>query len=82
MIEIAFRQGLLEVLTSRKTTKRAQGEVNRGWQDKSRKVRPVGRTRNLSNFKLALDLAKIRRNFMGLPRHCAFSSFDTLRRAK
>jgi hypothetical protein len=35
MIEIAFRSGPSEVLANPKVISRAQGEVDRGWQDKS-----------------------------------------------
>jgi hypothetical protein len=35
MIEVVSYHGLSEVLSSRKVTRRAQGEVERGWQDKS-----------------------------------------------
>ena len=35
MIEVVSYHGLSEVLASRKVTRRAQGEVERGWQDKS-----------------------------------------------
>ena len=35
MIEIAFRSGPSEVLANPKVIGRAQGEVDRGWQDKS-----------------------------------------------
>jgi hypothetical protein len=82
MIEIAFRPGLSEVLTSQKATKRALGEVNRGWQDKSRKVRPVGRSGNVSNLNHAHNIAKKWHTLPILPGRCSSSVFDTLRRAR
>jgi hypothetical protein len=58
--------------------RRAQGEVDRGWQDKSRKVRPVGRLGNVSKFKHASNIAKIQHNLPFLPERCSSSVFDTL----
>jgi hypothetical protein len=49
-----------------------------GWQDKSRKVRPVGRLENAGDFKHAPNIAKIRHNLPFLPRSCFCSAFDTL----
>ena len=82
MIEIAFRCWPSVVLAGRKVIGRVQGEVDRGWQDKSRKVRPVGRLGNVSKFKHAPNIAKIQRNLLFAIGHCSFSVFDTLRRAE
>ena len=59
----------------------ALGTSDRGGQDKSRKVRPVGRLGNVSKFKHAPNIAKIQRNLSLAIGHCSFSVFDTLRRA-
>ena len=54
------------------------GTRNRRWQDKSRKVRPVGRLENAADFKHAPNVAKIRHNLPFLPRSCSCSAIDTL----
>ncbi len=82
MIEIAFRYRPSVVLTGRKVIGRVQGEVDRGWQDKSRKVRPVGRLGNVSKFKHAPNIAKIQRNLSFATGYCSFSVFATLRRVE
>ena len=82
MTEIAFCCRPSEVLAGRKVIGMAQGESDRGWQDKSRKVRPVGRLGNVSEFKHAPNIAKIQRNLSFTIGHCSFSVFDTLRRAE
>jgi len=60
----------------------ALGTSDRGGQDKSRKVRPVGRLGNVSNFNHAPNIVKIRHNLPFSPRRCFCSVFDTLRRAR
>ena len=40
----------------------ARETSDRGWQDKSRKVRPVGWVRNSANFKLVRNIARVSRN--------------------
>jgi len=82
MIEIAFRPGLSEASASRKVTKRALGEIDRGWQDKSRKVRPVGRSGNASKFNQARNIAKTGRNLPFLIERCSSSAFGTFGRIR
>jgi hypothetical protein len=82
MTEIAFCCRPSEVLAGRKVIGMAQGEVDRGWQDKSRKVRPAGRLGNVSKFKHAPNIAKLQRNLSFAIGHCSLSVFDTLRRAE
>ncbi len=82
MTEIAFCCRPSEVLAGRKVIGMAQGEVDRGWQDKSRKVRPVGRLGNVSKFKHAPNIAKIQRNLSFAIGHCFSAVFDALRRAE
>ena len=82
MIEIAFLCPPLEVLADPKAIERAQGVVDRGWQDKSRKVRPVGWSGNVSYFNPAPNLARFRHNCPIEPGCCSSSVFDTLRRAR
>ena len=60
----------------------ALGTSDRGGQDKSRKVRPVGRLGNVSNLNHAPNIAKDRRNLRVSPWRCSCSVFDTLRRAR
>jgi hypothetical protein len=60
----------------------AVGTSNRGGQDKSRKVRPVGRLGNVSSFNHAPNIAMILRNSSFSPPRCLSSVFDTLRRAR
>jgi hypothetical protein len=55
---------------------------DRGGQDKSRKVRPVGRSGNASKFNHARNIAKTRRNLPFLIGGCSSSAFDTLRRIR
>lgn len=59
----------------------ALGTSDRGGQDKSRKVRPVGWERMVSKFKHAPNIANIKRNFPFLLGACVCSIFVTLRRA-
>jgi hypothetical protein len=49
-----------------------------GRQDKSRKVRPVGRLENAGDFKHAPNIAKIRHTLRFLQCRCSCSAFDTL----
>jgi len=56
----------------------ALGTSDRGGQDKSRKVRPVGRLEDGSNFSHAPNIANIQRNLPFLIARCFPSVFDTL----
>jgi len=60
----------------------ALGTSDQGGQDKSRKVRPVGRLVNVSNLNHAPNIARNWHNLSILPERCSFSVFDTLWRAK
>ena len=60
----------------------ALGTSDRGGQDKSRKVRPVGWLGNVSNFNHAHNIAKNWHTLQILPGRCSSSVFDTLRRAR
>ena len=82
MIEIALRRRFSKVVASPTVTTREQGKIDRGWQDKSRKVRPVGRSGNLSDLNHASNIAKNWHNLPILSGRCSFSVFDTLRRAR
>jgi hypothetical protein len=55
---------------------------DRGGQDKSRKVRPVGRLEDGSNFNHSPNIANIQRTLPFLIARCSPSVFDTLWRAK
>jgi len=82
MTEIAFCRRPSEVLAGRKVIGMAQGEVDRGWQDKSRKVRPVGRSGNASKFNHPRNIAETRRNLPFLLARCSSSVFVTLGRIR
>lgn len=79
MIAIAFRRMLSKFVARWRVLGREQGLVDRGWQDKSRKVRPVGRVRIASKFRYAPNIANICHNLSFSPRHCFGSTFCTLR---
>jgi hypothetical protein len=81
MTGIALCREPLRVLGSPKPGNWVLEGSDRGGQDKSRKVRPVGRLGNVSKFKHAPNIAKIQRNLSLAIGHCSFSVFDTLRRA-
>jgi hypothetical protein len=55
---------------------------NRGGQDKSRKVQPVGRSGNASKFNHTRNIAKTRQNLPFLLARCSSSVFITLRRIR
>jgi hypothetical protein len=78
MIEIAFRCRPSECFADRKVIGIAQGEGDRGWQDKSRKVRPVGRFEDGSNFNEISNIAKIQRTLPFSPTRGGNTTFDTL----
>ena len=52
---------------------------DRGGQDKSRKVRPVGWVRNSAKFRLVRNIARVSRNLRFSATHYRRSTFDTLR---
>jgi hypothetical protein len=79
---IAVRRVLSEIFVSLRVAGREQRRFDRGGQDKSRKVRQIGRLGNASNFKHARNIATIPRNLLWLPRRCSSSVFDTFSRAK
>ena len=56
----------------------ALGTSDRGGQDKSRKVRPVGRLRNVSNLNHAPNIAKNRHTLLFSRPRCFSSTFRTL----
>jgi hypothetical protein len=82
MIGIALCRKPLRALARSKLTRWALGGSDRGGQDKSRKVRPVGWLGNVNKFKHAPNIAKILRNLSFAIGYCSSSVFDTLRRAK
>jgi hypothetical protein len=82
MTAIASRfSSLLCVLGRRRLRNWERKTSDRGGQDKSRKVRPVGRSRRVRNFKRAADLASIAPNLRipATPRR--HSASGTLRRS-
>ena len=79
MTGMALCRKPLRVLARSKLMRWVLGGSDRGGQDKSRKVRPVGRLGNTCNFNHAPNIAKIRHNLPFLPRCRSSSAFDTLR---
>jgi hypothetical protein len=82
MTAIALRRRLAKVAACLRVIGRLQGRADRGWQDKSRKVRPVGRLGNVSYFNHAPNIAKTRQNLPILLGRWFSSVFDTLRRVR
>jgi hypothetical protein len=82
MIAIALCRESLRVLGSLRPGKWVLEGSDRGGQDKSLKVRPVGRLGNVSKFNHARNIAKTRRNLPFLIGRCSSSAFDTLRRIR
>lgn len=82
MIAIAFRRTLSKVVAIWSVVGREQAAADRGGQDKSRKVRPVGRVGNAGNFNHAPNIVNIPGTLPILPMHRYGSAFDTLRRAR
>ena len=78
MSGIASRRKALRGLETLKLGKWLLGTSDRRGQDKSRKVRPVGRLENAGDFKHAPNVATILHNLPFLPRSCSCSAFDTL----
>jgi hypothetical protein len=76
---IALRRMLSDVFASSRVAGREEGRTNRRGQDKSRKVRPVVRSGNVSNFNHAHNIAKNWHTLPILPGRCSSSVFDTLR---
>ncbi len=56
---------------------RAEG-ADGGWQDKSRKVRPVGCEKSCFSFNHPMQLANVERTFSVLPNCSRGSTFCTL----
>jgi hypothetical protein len=82
MIRIVLHRSLSLVIACSVGMQCERGDTSHGWQDKSRRVRPVGRLRNVSNFSHAPNIAKIRHNLPFLPGLCSCSVFDTLGRVR
>lgn len=80
MTAIAFYREPPRALCRFRIRNWALGTNDRGGQDKSRKVRPVGRSRCVRNFKRAADLASVASNLRipATPRR--HSASGTLRR--
>jgi hypothetical protein len=79
MTRIALCREALRVLRTPMSGKGVLEGSDRAGQDKSRKVRLVGRLGSFSNFNHAPNIATIRYNLSLLPRCCSSSVFGTLR---
>jgi hypothetical protein len=82
MIGIALDRTLSRIIACSDVRQAEQGDTSHGRQDKSRKVRPVGRSGNASNFSQATNIAKNWHNLPFLLGRCSCSAFDTLRWAR
>ena len=82
MIQIGLDRSLSQDIAASDVRQEEQGDISLGWQDKSRKVRPVGWLGNVSNFSHAPNLAKNWYTLPILPGRCPSSVFDTLWRAR
>ena len=72
----------LRVVGSLRLRNWAREVSDRGVQDKSRKVRPVGRLGNASIFSHHPNIAKVKRNLPFSMARCSSLVFGTLWRAK
>jgi hypothetical protein len=79
---IALRRMLSGIFASSKVAGREEGRTNRRGQDKSRKVRPVGRLGNVSNLNNAPHIAKIWQRLPISTPLCFFSTLNTLWRIR
>jgi hypothetical protein len=75
----AFCRKRLRALTRSKLMRWALETSDRGGQDKSRKVRPVGRARNSVKSSLASNIANASCNLRVMATRRRHSAFDTLR---
>jgi hypothetical protein len=82
MIRIVLCREPLRVLGNPKPGRWVLEGSDRGGQDKSRKVRPVGRLGNASKFNHTRNIAKTRHNLPFLIGRWSSSAFDTLRRIR
>jgi hypothetical protein len=77
MIEIALHRALSRDIACSAVRRAGQGDTNRGWQDKNRKVRTVGCVRNSAKFRFVAHIAKFSRNLDLLTARYLRSTFDT-----
>ena len=81
MTAIALCRSLSGIFAGSRIVSMVRGLGNRRGQDKSRKVRPVGRLGIANNFKRSSNIARIKRNLLPLLPHCIHSDINTLWRA-
>ena len=79
---IALRRMLSEIFVSSRVAGREQGRADRRGQDKSRKVRPVGRVRNSVKYSPASNIANDLCNLRYLVTRRFCSAFVILRQAR
>jgi hypothetical protein len=82
MIKIVLHRNLSLVVACSDGLQWVWAETSHGWQDKSRKVRPVGRSGSASKFNHTRNIAKTRQNLPFLLARCSSSDFVTLRRIR
>jgi hypothetical protein len=82
MTGIAFCRNLSGALECEKLGQWVLGISNRRGQDKSRKVRPVGRARSSIKSSLGSNIANVSCNLRFMATRRRHSTFDTLRWAQ
>ncbi|SDS81805.1 hypothetical protein SAMN05444158_3322 [Bradyrhizobium canariense] len=82
MIQIVLHRNLSLVIACSDGMRWVRGDTSHGWQDKSRKVRRVGRLGIASKFNHTGNIAKTRHNLPFLLARCSSSVFDTLGRIR
>jgi hypothetical protein len=80
MIEIALHRALSRDIACSAVRREGQGDTNRGWQDKNRKVRTVGWVRNSAKSELFANIASVSRNLHFSTTRYRRSTIDTLRK--
>jgi hypothetical protein len=78
MIQIVLHRNLSLVIACSDGMQWVRGDTSHGWQDKTRKVRAVGRLEDGSNFNEAPNIAKIQRTLPFSTTHYRTTTFDTL----
>ncbi|MGY3621559.1 hypothetical protein [Bradyrhizobium sp. USDA 10063] len=82
MIAIAFRRMPSKVVAELRVVSTEEGLAGRGWQDKSRNVRPVGCGQYCFDFKDTVNIAKVERTPRIWLTRRGRSAFGTLRKPR
>ncbi|MET4323642.1 hypothetical protein ABIB90_007979 [Bradyrhizobium sp. JR4.1] len=79
MIAIAFPRMMSKLVATLRVVGREPGVSDRGGQDKSRKVRPVGCARKCIDFNDRVNITGTQSKVHLSPRRCSYTAFGTLR---